>query len=95
MKKFVCSLFIVLNIFCISISAQTELQPQSYMAGESLTYEAKFSKIIKGITIADLSFAVERAENNRDYLITSDAVTKGSLLKLFKQRFVQKIRINC
>jgi hypothetical protein len=90
MKKFVCSLFIVLNIFCISISAQTELQPQSYMAGESLTYEAKFSKIIKGITIADLSFAVERAENNRDYLITSDAVTKGSLLKLFKQRFVQK-----
>ena len=90
MKKLICSFFIVLNIFCISICAQTEPQFQSYTAGESLTYEAKFSKIIKGIAIADLSFAVERASNNRDYLITSDAVTKGSLLKLFKQRFVQK-----
>ncbi|MDQ3711452.1 MAG: DUF3108 domain-containing protein [Acidobacteriota bacterium] len=90
MKKFISSIFIALNIFCVSISAQTEPQFQSYMAGESLTYEAKFSKIIKGIAVADLSFAVERATNNRDYLITSNAVTKGNLLKLFNQRFVQK-----
>jgi len=90
MKKSLCSFFIVLNVFCVSIFAQTAPRLESYNAGESLTYEAKFNKVIKGIAIADLSFAVERAANNRDYLITSDAITKGSLLKLFKQRFVQK-----
>lgn len=89
-KKFIRSFFIILSFFCVSASAQTAPDYQSYNAGESLTYEAKFSKIIKGIAVADLSFTVERAANDRDYLIKSDASTKGSLLKLFNQRFVQK-----
>jgi len=89
-KKFVHSFFLILTLFCVSALAQTAPDYKPYSVGESLTYEAKFSKIIKGITVANLSFTVERAANNRDYLIKSDASTKGSLLKLFNQRFVQK-----
>ncbi len=90
MKKFFYSFFIVLSFFCVSNFAQIAPKYEPYNAGESLTYEAKFSKIIKGIAVADLNFTVERTANNRDYLIKSDANTKGSLLKLFSQRFVQK-----
>lgn len=90
MKKFIYSFFIVLNLFYISSFAQTAPKYDSYNAGESLAYEAKFSKIIKGIAVADLNFTVERTANGRDYLIKSDANTKGSLLKLFNKKFVQK-----
>ena len=90
MKNFIRSFFIILSFFCVSTLAQITPNYESYNAGESLTYEAKFSKIIKGIAVADLNFTVERATDNRNYLIKSDASTKGSLLKLFNQRFVQK-----
>ena len=87
MKKFTCSFLLIFNVFCISIFAQ---KLESYHAGESLTYEAKFSKIIKGIAVADLNFTVERTADNKDFLIKSDVTTKGSLLKLFGKRFVEK-----
>ncbi|MGI8789165.1 MAG: DUF3108 domain-containing protein [Pyrinomonadaceae bacterium] len=87
MKKIVCLCLLILNVFCVSIFAQ---KYESYHAGENLTYEAKFSKIIKGIAVADLHFTVERMANNRDFLVRTDAVTKGSLLKLFSKSFVQK-----
>lgn len=101
MKKFIGSLFIVLSFFCVSSFAQnaakfdsspksdSSAKSDSYKAGENLAYEAKFSKIIKGIAIADLNFTVEEMPESRDYLIKSDAVTKGSLLKLFNKKFVQ------
>ncbi len=90
MKKFISSFFVSLVLFGVSSFAQTAPKYSSYNAGESLTYEAKFSKIIRGIAIADLNFTVERAKDGRDYLIKSDATTKGSLLKLFNKKFVQK-----
>ncbi len=89
-KRFFYSFLLLLSLFCVSTFSQTAPKFESYNAGESLTYEAKFSKIIKGISVANLSFKVERTADNRDYLITSDANTKGSLLKLFNKRFVQK-----
>ena len=84
-KKFTFLSLLVFQIFCVSVFAQNK----SYYAGEKLSYEAKFSKIIKGIAVADLNFTVENAPNNKDFLIKSDAVTKGSLLKLFTKKFVQ------
>lgn len=89
-KNFIRSILLVLSVFCFLSLAQTAPKYQSYHAGESLEYEAKFSKIIKGISVADLNFTVERTNDNRDFLIRSDAETKGSLLKLFSKRFVQK-----
>ncbi len=86
LKKIFCSFLFVLALCAAAVSAQTA----SYNAGESLTYEAKFSKIIKGIAVADLNFTVERTPDNLDYLIKSDAATKGSLLKLFGKKYAQK-----
>lgn len=89
-KKFVCLSVLIFSVFCVSVFAQTKQKPEPYNAGEKLSYEAKFSKIIKGIAIADLNFTVENAANNKDFLIKSDAVTKGTILKMFSKKFVQK-----
>ncbi|MCY7374531.1 MAG: DUF3108 domain-containing protein, partial [Pyrinomonadaceae bacterium] len=89
-KKFAGWCLLIFNAFCVSIFAQTGQKIEPYNAGEKLAYEAKFSKIIKGIAVADLNFTVENTANDKDFLIRSDAVTKGSLLKLFSRKFVQK-----
>ena len=89
-KKFTLLSLLIFQIFCVSVFAQTKQKIEPYNAGEKLFYEAKFSKIIRGIAVADLNFTVENAENNKDFTIKSDAVTKGSLLKLFTKKFVQK-----
>ena len=88
-KQFSFLILLILNIFSVAVFAQTKQKAEPYNAGEKLVYEAKFSKIIKGIAVADLNFTVENAANNKDFLIKSDAVTKGTLLKLFSKKFVQ------
>lgn len=64
--------------------------PLPFAIGESLTYEGKISKIIKGIAIADLTFTVSNAANGSDYLVRSEARSKGTLLKLFRYSFLQQ-----
>lgn len=61
-----------------------------FAAGESLTYEAKFSKYIQGIPAADLILTVDNGQDN-DYLIRAEARSKGTLLKLFRFSFLQKL----
>ena len=70
-----------------SASAQ---QTVPFEDGETLTYEGKVSKIIQGIAVADLTFTVDRAAD-ADYLIKAEARSKGSLLKLFRFSFLQKL----
>lgn len=71
--------------------AQISPKNEPFSAGEVLTYEGKLSKaIVRGIAIADMKFNVETAPNGRDYLITTEAVSKGSLPKLLKFSFLQK-----
>lgn len=89
-KQLFYSLAMIVGFFCAANFAQTVAKLEPYNAGESLAYEAKFSKIIKGIAVADLNFTVENTPDNRDFLIKSNAATKGSLLKLFSKKFVQK-----
>lgn len=60
-----------------------------FEAGETINYEGKVSKIIPGITVADLTFVVDRIEGE-DYLIKAEARSKGTLLKLFRFSFLQK-----
>jgi hypothetical protein len=61
-----------------------------FAAGETLTYEGKVSKIIQGIAVADLTFTVNNAESG-NLLITAEARSKGSLLKLFRYSFTQQM----
>jgi hypothetical protein len=83
-------LIVVFSIFAASSAAQTE-KKNPYVSGETLTYEGKFSKIIKGIAVADLSFTVGNAANGTDYLIKSEAQSKGTLAKLFRFSFLQQM----
>jgi len=73
--------------FAASVSAQ---QIVPFEDGETITYEGKVSKIIQGIAVADLTFTVDRAAD-ADYLIKAEAKSKGSLLKLFRFSFLQRL----
>lgn len=55
-----------------------------------LKYEAKFNKIIRGITVGDLTFTVANAPMDGNYLIKAEAVSKGTLIKLFGFSFLQE-----
>jgi Protein of unknown function (DUF3108). len=58
--------------------------------GETLTYEGKLSKsILRGISVADLSFKVVKSSDNRGYLIKTEARSKGTLTKWFGFTFQQ------
>lgn len=60
--------------------------------GETLTYEAKFNKIIKlGIPVADMTFTVSRDEASGNLVLNGVARSKGTLLKLFRFSFLQTI----
>jgi hypothetical protein len=61
-----------------------------FAVGEVLTYEAKVNKILRGIGVADLTFSITDPPGADSMLITADARSKGTLLKLFRYSFIQK-----
>lgn len=78
-------MFLILLAGSLSISAQAK----PFNVGEVLTYEGKLSKIIQGIAVADLTFSLATAPNGSDYLIKTEARSKGTLLKFFRYSFLQ------
>jgi len=62
-----------------------------FVVGESLSYEAKVSRIIRGIAVADLKFTVAKAPGEGILLVRAEAKSKGSLLKLFRYSFLQEL----
>lgn len=84
-------LFFVVGLTHFAARAQTVVKNEPFGAGETLTYDVKLSKaLIPGISVADLHFTIAAAPEGRNYLITTEAVSKGSLLKLFGFRFLQR-----
>jgi hypothetical protein len=60
--------------------------------GETLTYEAKYNKIIKlGIPVADMTFTVTRDEDTGNLILNGVAKSKGTLLKIFRFSFLQTV----
>ena len=59
-------------------------------AGETLKYEGKVTKILRGMSIADLTFSAAVASNSNELVIKAEAVSKGTLLKLFRYSFLQQ-----
>jgi hypothetical protein len=86
-KIFPALLFKLVILFgCTAVSAQTG----ALTVGETLSYEGKLSKaIFRGISVADIDFTVAQAANGKDYLIKTEARSKGSLTKLFRFSFLQ------
>ena len=75
-------------------SAQTNkasVQQVPFVSGETLTYEGKISKIIRGIAVADLTFTLLKDPKSEDYLVKAEARSKGTLSKLFRFSFLQEV----
>jgi len=85
-------------IFIVAVSAVAGAVAQStpaagsarMFAGETLKYEGKMDKILHGIGVADLSFNAIIPPNSDELLIRAEAVSKGTLLKLFRYSFLQQ-----
>lgn len=75
------------SIFAQEKNAQKN---EAYNVGETLTYEAKYNKalVLRGVPAADLTFTVERAPGDKDFLIKSEVRSKGTLVKLFFKLFL-------
>lgn len=85
----------VAAMFSLAASAQngkrTDPKSMPFADGETLTYEGKFSRYIRGIAIADLTFTITQAEPGADYAVKADAKSKGTLLKLFRFSFLYQM----
>jgi hypothetical protein len=86
----------LISLFSIALLGQsnskTGARTTPFIDGESLTYEGKISKIIRGIAVADLKVTLQKTPNGEDYLIKAEAKSKGSLLKLFRFSFLQEMQ---
>ncbi len=87
---------IIFASFSITVFAQSDEQTAAvsdvpFGSGEVLTYEGKFSKIIKGIAVADMTFTVGRDPETGNTLLNAEAKSKGTLLKIFRFSFLQTI----
>ena len=63
-----------------------------FVDGETLTYEGKISKIIRGIAVADLTLTLSKDPKSEDFLVKAEAKSKGTLLKLFRFSFLQEVQ---
>ncbi len=87
-KKFAYSLLLVFVFVCSSVFAQSS----PYSPGETLEYEGSYSKLVlRGIDVASLNFTVENAPDGNHFLVKSEAVSKGGILRLFNFKFYQRI----
>ncbi|HEX9960335.1 MAG TPA: DUF3108 domain-containing protein [Pyrinomonadaceae bacterium] len=86
--------FKVIILLCCGLSfAQQNGKSEVLSVGETLTYEGKMNKaILRGISVADINFTLERAADGKDYLIKTEANSKGSLTKLFGFKFHQSFQ---
>lgn len=87
---------VVATALGLSVLAQTNgsTAPKStpFIDGETLTYEGKISKIIRGLAVADMTLTLAKAQNGEDYLVKAEARSKGTLLKLFRFSFLQQMQ---
>lgn len=92
MKLNILFSFLLIISFCtIFTFAQTKAKP-AFQVGETLIYEGNFSKLIlRGLDIAELNFKVEQMPDSEDFLVKSEAVSKGTIAKLFNFKFNQNI----
>ena len=97
MKAVSFTKILLVTVLSLSFGLVSFAQPPAkdarpFLVGETLTYEAKISRIIKGIAVADLSFTVTDLPESDDLMITSEARSKGTLVKLFRYSFLQQFK---
>ena len=58
--------------------------------GEKLTYDGKVSKLKVNISIAELTLSASTKPDSNELMVTTEAVSKGTMLRLFRFSFLQK-----
>jgi hypothetical protein len=90
-SRFLVLLLVSITLTVGSVIAQPSPVKAPFEIGETLKYEGKISKIIQGISVAELTFTVASGAEKDNYLMTADARSKGTLVRLFRYSFLQKI----
>ena len=90
MKTRVRPSILVLLVLTAGAAASLAQTPRArpFAPGETLTYEAKLSKIISGIPVGDLTFTVENTNDPGKLMIKAEARSKGTLLKIAHYSFL-------
>jgi hypothetical protein len=65
------------------------ISPASRFAGEKLVFEGKVSRLKVSISVAELTFSTASTDKG-DLIIQTEAVSKGTLLRLFRFSFLQQ-----
>jgi hypothetical protein len=81
-------------VLLASTSAAQQVRDLPFDAGETLVYEARVSKYIGSMDVADLTFTVGDSKAPGTIEISADARSKGTLLKLARYSFLYKFISN-
>src|SRR5687767_461415 len=93
--KFILSLAVAglaVSTFYAQSNGSVAKAATPFIDGETLSYEGKISKIIRGIAVADLTLTLSKTPKGDDYLVKAEAKSKGTLLKLFRFSFLQEMQ---
>jgi hypothetical protein len=96
MKRILTQLFVAViaaAMLALAVHAQ-KVRDLPFSPGETLTYEAKVSKIISGMAVADVIFTVGDTKAPGLLEISADAKSKGTLLKLARYSFLYQFTSN-
>ncbi|HYJ92876.1 MAG TPA: DUF3108 domain-containing protein, partial [Pyrinomonadaceae bacterium] len=89
MKKFRPAFWALLMLtVCATISLAQAPKSFPFASGETLTYEAKLSKIISGVPVGDLTFTVDKGDEPGELMLKAEARSKGTLLKIAHYSFL-------
>jgi hypothetical protein len=95
MKKNIILSFFLFLLVGVSVNfAQPDVKRENklnspYKSGESLTYEGKYKRFGFSFSIAEMTFKVSKLPETKQYFVTSEARSKGTLTKLFSFKFFQ------
>ena len=81
---------VLLAILVPAITGQTEKKVDPYRVGEKLSFVGKYRPLGLAFTVADFDFSVSRDQNGKDYFIRGRAKSRGTLVKLFSFKFLQR-----
>ncbi len=90
-RSFLVAAVVLAAVFAASAQTSEAKPPDGRMfVGEVLTYEAKINKVLRGITVAGLTLTSRAMPNTTDLSIRAEAVSRGTLLKIFRYSFLQQ-----
>lgn len=76
------------NVFAQPAPANADA---SAFIGEVIKYDGKINRFKLSFSVAELTFSTSKAPNSEDLFIKAEAVSKGTLLSLFRFSFFQQI----